>query len=86
MGPMSFEAAFGFTLQKLRLEKNLSQAELAKASQVDRTFISLMERGIRQPSLTTVFHLARALKLKPSELVSQVEIKVRSNRWKLLTK
>ncbi|MBC7740663.1 MAG: helix-turn-helix transcriptional regulator [Bdellovibrionaceae bacterium] len=82
---MSYEVTFGLTLQTLRLAKNFSQAELAKASQIDRTFISLLERGIRQPSLTTVFHLANALDMKPSELVAAVEKRVRRARWKRLT-
>ncbi len=79
---MSCIIEFGLTLQKLRLEQNLSQAELAKASKIDRTFISLLERGIRQPTLTTVFQLAKALKLHPSELVAEVEKRVRRARWK----
>ena len=83
---MSYEIEFGSILQELRLEKNLSQSELAKLSQIDRTFISLLERGIRQPSLTTIFHLASAFKIQPSEFISKVENRVRRSRWKRLNK
>ncbi len=81
---MSLLTEFGITLRRLRLEKNFSQAELAHASDTDRTFISLLERGVRQPSLTTVFRLATALKIKPSELVAEVEVRCRRTRWKRL--
>ncbi|MBC7754245.1 MAG: helix-turn-helix transcriptional regulator [Moraxellaceae bacterium] len=81
---MAYEIEFGLTLQALRLKQNLSQSELSKLSHLDRTFISLLERGIRQPSLTTVFQLAFALKIKPSELIIKVENRVRRSRWSRL--
>jgi transcriptional regulator with XRE-family HTH domain len=84
MDLMTSEKVFGLTLRTLRLELNFSQADLAKASQIDRTFISLLERGIRQPSLTTIFKLASALKMKPSELIAAVELTMRRVRWKRL--
>ncbi|HPB73875.1 MAG TPA: helix-turn-helix transcriptional regulator [Chromatiaceae bacterium] len=69
MGP---EEAFGLVLRDLRRERSLSQEALALESQLDRTFISLLERGLRQPSLTTIFHLARTLGLSPEDLVAMV--------------
>ncbi len=81
---MSYQVEFGLTLQKIRLERNLSQAELAELSEIDRTFISLLERGIRQPSLTTIFQLASALKIKPSLLIAELENRMRRGRWKRL--
>ena len=81
---MSYQVEFGLTLQKIRLEQNLSQSELAELSEIDRTFISLLERGKRQPSLTTLFQLALALKLNPSDLVAELENRLRRGRWKRL--
>jgi transcriptional regulator with XRE-family HTH domain len=69
MGP---EEAFGLVLRDLRKERALSQESLALESQLDRTFISLLERGLRQPSLTTIFQLARPLGLSPEDLVAAV--------------
>lgn len=83
---MDYETLFGNTLQKLRLEQNLSQLELSKISKIDRTFISLMERGIRQPSLTTIIRLAAGLKMKPSLLIVEFETSLRRSRWKRLKK
>ena len=63
---------FGRTLRKLRLARALSQQDLAFATNLDRTYISLLERGRRQPSLTTIFDLAKALGLKPEKLVAAI--------------
>ncbi|WP_420823886.1 helix-turn-helix domain-containing protein [Sulfurifustis variabilis] len=60
----------------MRKKKNLSQEQLALNSNLDRTFISLLERGLRQPSLTTIFQLSRALDTSATELISTVETKV----------
>ena len=39
---------------------------------LDRTFISLLERGHRQPSLGTLFNLSKALSMKPEDFVRAV--------------
>ncbi len=70
---MEIHIAFGRTLRKWRRARLLSQADLASACGLDRTFISLLERGGRQPSLSTVFVLSKALRVTPGELVRQTE-------------
>ena len=65
--------AFGQVVRQLRKERKLSQQELAFEGDIDRTFVSLLENGHKQPSLLTIFRLAAALQLTPSELVRQVE-------------
>lgn len=65
--------AFGKVLREMRASAGLSQEALALESQVDRTFVSQIERGIRQPTLTTVCRLARALNVAPSALVARME-------------
>lgn len=64
---------FGKVLRELRTEKGLSQEKLAEYCDLDRTYISLLERGHRQPTITTVFKIAKALEIKASELVKVVE-------------
>lgn len=54
-------AAFGSALRQLRAEAGLSQERLANHSSLDRTYISLLERGLRQPSLDTMVRLAASL-------------------------
>jgi transcriptional regulator with XRE-family HTH domain len=63
-------AAFGHLLKRLREERGLSQAQLALESEVDQTFISLLERGRRQPTLTTLFVLCDALRMEPDAVVA----------------
>jgi transcriptional regulator with XRE-family HTH domain len=65
--------AFGKVLQRHRTEKNISQEELAFQAGVDRTFVSRLERGIRQPTITTLMGLGRALGISAAELVREVE-------------
>jgi transcriptional regulator with XRE-family HTH domain len=69
---------FGTVLRELREKKKLSQEKLAEFCDLDRTYISLLERGLRQPTLTTLFKLSDALNIKPSELVELVDIKLPS--------
>jgi len=65
--------AFGQVLKDLRTERGLSQQQLALDSELDRTYISLLERGLRQPTLSTIFQLAEVLKSSPSDIVVRVE-------------
>lgn len=61
---------FGQKLQKWRLIRNLSQEQLAEIIKVDRTYISLLERGKRNPSLVCLNNLAEALNINLNELTS----------------
>ncbi|WP_026281155.1 helix-turn-helix domain-containing protein [Paenibacillus massiliensis] len=70
---MNPEKAFGITLKKYRSMVALSQEELALQSNLDRTYISLLERGLRRPTLNTIIVISKCLNKKPSELVQEVE-------------
>lgn len=70
---MSPEEAFGLALQKFRIKRGLSQEQLGFESGLHRTYISLLERGLKSPSIKTVFAIATALKVKPSKLLTKVE-------------
>lgn len=69
---MKPEEAFGLILKKFRTTKKISQEKLAFESNLDRTYISLLERGLRQPTLITIIQLSNALNTSPDELVRQV--------------
>ena len=71
MASPSIPAAFGLVLRDLRQRAGLSQEALADAADVDRTYVSLLERGLRQPTLETLFSLSRALNVSPSTMVSR---------------
>lgn len=66
-------AIFGGVLLRHRARVGLSQEELAFRADVDRTFVSRLERGIRQPTITTLFGLAEALGTSASVLVHEAE-------------
>lgn len=70
---MTPELAFGKVLQRVRKERTLSQEDLAFKSQLDRVFISRLENGHRQPTISTIFRLCDALDIRPSQLITEVE-------------
>jgi len=70
---MEIEQVFGLVLKEVRTQKKISQNELANLAELDRTYISLLERGLRQPTIETVFKLAEALGLKASSLIQKIE-------------
>lgn len=67
------EALFGQVLQQLRKEARFSQEELGFESGYHRTYISLLERGKKNPSLKTIFQLAEALGVQPSVFIERVQ-------------
>ena len=67
------EKIFGQILKKYRKKINLSQEKLSQESELDRSYISLLERGLRQPSLTTILVLSKALKTTAAKLIAEVE-------------
>ena len=70
---MTPEQAFGRVLRQLRQSRRLSQEALGFESGYHRTYIGLLERGEKSPSLRTVFCLAKALKTRPAEMVELAE-------------
>lgn len=54
-------AALGEAVRRLRLEAKMSQEELAEAAGTDLTQVGGIERGVRNPSYTTLLRLAAAL-------------------------
>ena len=59
----------GENLRKLRLKKNMSQVDLADALSVDRAYISNIENGRMNPTLSTLEKIAGALKVSIKDLV-----------------
>ena len=53
--------AFGRVLRETRKAKGLSQEALAAEAEFDRTYPSLLERGLRTPTLTVIIQLAKVL-------------------------
>ena len=66
-------ASLGQALRSIRLAAGLSQEQLGLESGVQRNFISLIETGQNQPTISTIFKLATALDIKPSKMVAAAE-------------
>ncbi len=65
--------AFGEVIRELRHDRDLSQEALSFACGRHRTYVSLLERGRNSPSLDTLWTIAEALGVMPSEIVDRVE-------------
>jgi transcriptional regulator with XRE-family HTH domain len=70
---------FGQILREQRTALGLSQEALALDAGIDRTFVSQLERGIRQPTLMTVWKVADVLGIAPSELIRKMERALRGS-------
>ncbi len=66
--------AFGKRLKKLRNQKNLSQEKLGQLSDLDRTYISAVERGRRNISLLNIIRIAHALDVSAASLLMYEEV------------
>lgn len=60
---------FGLRVRELRSEKGISQEELAALTELDRTYISGIERGKRNLSLKNILKIASALNVTASQLL-----------------
>lgn len=63
-------------MKKRRAELGISQEELGLRANLDRTYISGVERGVRNPSLTALTSLANGLNISVSCLLKNLEIEV----------
>ena len=57
----------------LRRREKISQEKLAELSGVHRTYISQIERGLKSPTLETIFKICFALKIKPNQFIKDIE-------------
>jgi len=64
-------AAFGEAVRSVRKQRGISQESLALKCGLDRTYISGIERGTRNPSLTNILKIAAALQVSPSEIFAR---------------
>lgn len=70
---MELEVAYGKVLRALRKQAGLSQEQLALDADLQRNYISLLERGLNSASIKTLFKLANVLQTSPSRMLAQAE-------------
>jgi hypothetical protein len=69
--------AFGLTLLSARAAQGMSQDKLSAVCELDRSYPSLMERGLRGPSLAMLLRLANGLGVEPAWLVTETVARLR---------
>jgi len=68
-----FLVAFGDAVRAERERRKLSQEELGFEAELDRTYVSGIERGVRNPTVVTIRRIAEALGVAPSRLLRAAE-------------
>lgn len=66
---MDIRKRFGHRVRELRNARGWSQEELADRADLHRTYISAVERGVRNPTITVIERIAKALNVRMAELV-----------------
>jgi transcriptional regulator with XRE-family HTH domain len=64
--------SFGQSVAKHRRAKGFSQEALAEKADLDRTYLSDIERGVRNPGIKNVILIAKALGITPSDLMKGI--------------
>jgi transcriptional regulator with XRE-family HTH domain len=77
-GVLDSGIAFGKVLRKLRIEAGLTQEQFGFDADLRRTYVSILELGQQQPSLTTIFKVAQALNIPASKLINLVEREIKT--------
>lgn len=67
---------FGQVMQELRLQRSLTQDQLAELADTERSHISALERAEKAPALATIFTLADALTIPAGELIAMVDARL----------
>ncbi len=67
---MALRQVFAANLRRAREARGMSQEALADAADIDRTYVSALERGLYSVSLDTLERLASALKVLPASLLN----------------
>ena len=67
------EKAFGSVLRQIRKDKGFSQMDVDIEFNIDRTYLSAIERGVQSPTLRMIVRLSDALRVPPSEMMRRME-------------
>ncbi len=76
--PMDVRKRVGINLRRLRQDRGLSQEELAFESGLHRTYISGVERGVRNPTVLVLQEIATALEVPAAQLLEETQRRKKS--------
>lgn len=68
-----YQVPVGAVIRRKRMERGMTQELLSGLAGIARTHLTMIENGTKQPNFETVWKIALALELKPSELVAAIE-------------
>ncbi len=68
----NLRTAIGVAVKRRRRDVGISQEDLSKRASIHSTYIGHIERGAKTPSMSTFIRIARALRLKPQDLMADV--------------
>ena len=71
--------AVGKAIRDLRKEKGISQDVLSGFAGIARTHLTMIENGTKQANFETLWKIALALDIRPSELVARIEEKIENH-------
>jgi transcriptional regulator with XRE-family HTH domain len=77
---MTIEKAVGQELYFCRTKKGLSQEKLGFEANLHRTYISIIERGLKSPTINTLVRLCDALEITPDKFLKNVMQRVAGKR------
>lgn len=70
--------AFGIVISKLRVQKNLTQEQMSGCAGIARSHLVALENGEKTARLDTVWRIADALHINPSDLIREVEAEIKN--------
>ena len=66
--------ALGKAIRAARLERGISQEELAERAAIDRSYMSSLERGAQNPGIVSLLRVATALNMTAAQLFADAEL------------
>ncbi|WP_159885759.1 helix-turn-helix domain-containing protein [Paenibacillus puerhi] len=72
--PIIIKLIIGKIVKSLRIKQSMTQEDLAFECNVDRSYISMIEVGRNEPSVSKIFEICEGLRIKPSSFFKLVEI------------
>lgn len=78
--------AFGLALHRLRTQRGWTLTKLARRCGMNATYLGRLEKGVNTPSLESLFELAEILGVQPSEIVREMDDRIKEMKAFMLRK
>lgn len=71
------QVAAGRVIRRMRTQKHMTQELLSGFAGIARSHLSMIENGTKQANVETLWRIAQALEMKPSQLLAAIEDEIR---------